>query len=122
MTFHPPGEVPLTNFFQDEIIPGETLPIHFVTVTPCFRREAGTYGKDTRGLLRVHQFQKVELVHFVRPENSYDSLNTMLHNAENILQKLQLPYRIILLSTGDMSFSSAKTYDIELWASGVENG
>jgi len=116
----PTGEVPLTNFFQDEIIPGETLPIHFVTVTPCFRREAGTYGKDTRGLLRVHQFQKVELVHFVRPENSYDSLNTMLHNAENILQKLQLPYRIILLSTGDMSFSSAKTYDIELWASGVE--
>lgn len=116
----PTGEVPVTNFYQDEIIPGEQLPIHFVTVTPCFRREAGTYGKDTRGLLRVHQFQKVELVNFVRPEESYDALEKLLAEAELVLQKLDLPYRIVLLATGDMSFSSAKTYDIELWAPGVE--
>jgi seryl-tRNA synthetase len=116
----PTGEVPVTNFYQDEIIPGEKLPIRFVTVTPCFRREAGTYGKDTRGLLRVHQFQKVELVNFVRPETSYDALEKLLAEAELVLQKLDLPYRIVLLATGDMSFSSAKTYDIELWAPGVE--
>jgi len=116
----PTGEVPVTNFYQDEIIPGEKLPIRFDTVTPCFRREAGTYGKDTRGLLRVHQFQKVELVNFVRPETSYDALEKLLAEAELVLQKLDLPYRIVLLATGDMSFSSAKTYDIELWAPGVE--
>ena len=115
----PTSEVPLVNFFQDEIIPAEKLPIYLTSSTPCFRREAGTYGKDTRGLLRVHQFNKVELIHFVPEEESVASLEKLLRDAESILQKLNLAYRVVLLASGDMSFASAKTYDLELWAPGV---
>ncbi len=116
----PTSEVPLTNFYQDEIIPGELLPIYLTSATPCFRREAGASGKDTRGILRVHQFNKVEMVHFVAEDQSAASLEKLVHDAEGILQQLGLTYRVVLLATGDMSFSSAKTYDLELWAPGVE--
>ncbi|MCU0645361.1 MAG: serine--tRNA ligase [bacterium] len=115
----PTAEVPVTNLMRDQIIRSEDLPIYFTAYTPCFRREAGTYGKDTRGLIRVHQFDKVEMVKFVKPETSYDELETLLQNAEEVLQLLELPYRVIALSTGDLSFAAAKCYDIEVWADGI---
>ncbi|MGY0837116.1 serine--tRNA ligase [Aerococcus urinaeequi] len=115
LTLIPTAEVPLTNYFANEIIPGEDLPIYFTAMSPSFRSEAGSAGRDTRGLIRLHQFQKVEMVKFARPEDSYDELEKMVTNAENILQKLNLPYRVITLSTGDMGFSAAKTYDLEVW-------
>lgn len=111
----PTAEVPLTNIVRDAIIPQEDLPLKFVAHTPCFRSEAGSYGKDTRGLIRQHQFDKVELVQIVHPETSYDALESLLNHAEGILQQLELPYRVVLLCTGDMGFSAAKTYDIEVW-------
>ena len=116
----PTAEVPVTNIFRDEILKEEDLPIHYTAYTPCFRREAGSYGKDTRGLIRQHQFNKVELVKFVKPEDSYEELEKLTNNAEEILQKLELPYRVITLCTGDMGFSSAKTYDIEVWLPGQD--
>ncbi|SDY89629.1 serine--tRNA ligase [Nitrosomonas sp. Nm33] len=111
----PTAEVPLTNMVRDEIIPLEQLPLKFVAHTPCFRSEAGSYGKDTRGLIRQHQFDKVELVHIVHPQESYEALEQLVSHAEKILQKLELPYRVMTLCTGDMGFSAAKTYDIEVW-------
>jgi seryl-tRNA synthetase len=114
----PTAEVPLTNFHRDETLKGERLPISYVACTPCFRREAGSYGKDTRGLIRQHQFNKVELVKFVAPEQSYEELETLLRNAEAVLQRLGLHYRVVLLCAGDTGFSSAKTYDIEVWLPG----
>ncbi|MBN2542035.1 serine--tRNA ligase [bacterium] len=115
----PTGEVPVTNIYRDEYIPEAKLPVKFVTYTPCFRREAGAYGKDTKGLIRVHQFDKVELVKFTHPESSYDEHENLLKDAENILQRLGLHYRVRLLCTGDLSFSAAKCYDIEVWAPGT---
>ena len=115
----PTAEVPLTNLFREEILSPERLPLYVTAYTPCFRREAGAAGKDTRGITRVHQFDKVELVKIVRPENSYDELETLVQNAEAILQVLGLHYRVKLLASGDMSFASAKTYDLEVWAPGV---
>ena len=112
----PTAEVPITNYFADEMLRYEDLPLRFVGYTPCFRREAGSYGKETRGFLRVHQFNKVELVKFVAPERSYDELESITFNAETILQLLGLSYRVMLLCSGDTSFSSAKTYDIECWS------
>lgn len=112
----PTAEVPLTNFYRDEILQGGDLPIRFAGYSACFRREAGSHGKDTRGFLRVHQFNKVELVKFVRPENSYDELESLVGNVEHILQQLGLTYRVLLLCTGDMSFGGAKTYDLEVWS------
>jgi seryl-tRNA synthetase len=111
----PTAEVPVTNIYQDEILDEEQLPIYYSAYTPCFRSEAGSYGKDTRGLIRQHQFNKVEMVKFVTPETSYDELESLLKHAETILQKLDLPYRVVVLSTGDLGFSAAKTYDIEVW-------
>ncbi|MCW5602338.1 serine--tRNA ligase [Nitrosomonas sp.] len=111
----PTAEVPLTNIVREEIIPLEQLPLKLVAHTPCFRSEAGSYGKDTRGLIRQHQFDKVELVHIVHPQKSYEALEQLVSHAENILQKLALPYRVMTLCTGDMGFSAAKTYDIEVW-------
>jgi seryl-tRNA synthetase len=115
----PTAEVPLTNLFREEILPSERLPLYVTAYTPCFRREAGAAGKDTRGIARVHQFDKVELVKIVRPESSYDELESLVQNAEAILQALGLHYRVKLLASGDMSFASAKTYDLEVWAPGV---
>jgi len=115
----PTAEVPLTNLHAGETIKEEELPMYYTAYTPCFRREAGSYGKDTKGLIRVHQFDKVEMVKFVRPENSFEELESMLKDAEDILQRLKLPYRVILLCTGDMGVSAAKCYDIELWAGGL---
>ncbi len=115
----PTAEVPVTNFHRDEVIPEEMIPLYYTAYTPCFRREAGSYGKDTRGLIRVHQFDKVELVKFVKPENSPDELESLLNNAEEVLQLLGLPYRVLVLSTGDLSFAAAKCYDIEVWAMGI---
>lgn len=120
LTLIPTAEVPLTNYFTNEIIPGEDLPIYFTAMSPSFRSEAGSAGRDTRGLIRLHQFQKVEMVKFARPEDSYDELEKMVNNAENILQKLNLPYRVMTLSTGDMGFSAAKTYDLEVWVPAQE--
>uniref|UniRef100_UPI00352A8FBA serine--tRNA ligase n=1 Tax=Aerococcus urinaeequi TaxID=51665 RepID=UPI00352A8FBA len=120
LTLIPTAEVPLTNYFANEIIPGEDLPIYFTAMSPSFRSEAGSAGRDTRGLIRLHQFQKVEMVKFARPEDSYDELEKMVNNAENILQKLNLPYRVMTLSTGDMGFSAAKTYDLEVWVPAQE--
>jgi seryl-tRNA synthetase len=114
----PTAEVPLTNLHRDEIVPGEKLPIYYTAYTPCFRREAGSYGKDTRGLVRVHQFDKVEMVKFVEPETSYDELESLTACAEAVLQRLELPYRVKVLCTGDLSFSAAKCYDIDVWAPG----
>ncbi len=114
----PTAEVPVTNIVRDEIIPGENLPIRLVAHTPCFRSEAGSYGKDTRGMIRQHQFDKVELVQFVRPEDSYDALEELTSHAETILRKLELPYRVVALCTGDLGFSAAKTYDLEVWLPG----
>jgi seryl-tRNA synthetase len=111
----PTAEVPVTNIHQGEILAENLLPICYTAYTPCFRSEAGSHGKDTRGLIRQHQFNKVELVKFSRPESSYDELESLLDNAETILKKLDLPYRVIELCTGDLGFSSAKTYDIEVW-------
>ena len=111
----PTAEVPVTNILRDEILADEALTLKYTAYTPCFRREAGSYGKDTRGLIRQHQFNKVELVKFARPEESYAELETLLADAESVLQLLGLPYRVIILCTGDMGFSSAKTYDIEVW-------
>ncbi|PIU41397.1 MAG: serine--tRNA ligase [Candidatus Omnitrophica bacterium CG07_land_8_20_14_0_80_42_15] len=115
----PTAEVPVTNIFRDEILDEEDLPIYYTAYTACFRREAGSYGKDTKGLIRVHQFDKVELVKFVKPETSFDELEALLKNAEQVLQLLKLPYRVVLLSTGDISFAASKCYDIELWAPGM---
>jgi len=111
----PTAEVPVTNIYQGEALDGATLPQKFVAYTPCFRSEAGSYGKDTRGLIRQHQFNKVELVKFADPKNSYDELESLTRDAEDILQRLELHYRVVVLCTGDMGFSSAKTYDIEVW-------
>jgi len=111
----PTAEVPVTNIHQGEILAEDQLPIYYTAYTPCFRSEAGSYGKDTRGLIRQHQFNKVELVKFCLPESSYDELENLLRNAEAILKKLELPYRIIELCTGDLGFSAAKTFDIEVW-------
>ncbi|TWT09856.1 serine--tRNA ligase [Streptococcus sp. sy004] len=111
----PTAEVPLTNFYRNEIINGKDLPIYFTAMSPSFRSEAGSAGRDTRGLIRLHQFHKVEMVKFAKPEESYEELEKMTANAENILQKLGLPYRVLALCTGDMGFSAAKTYDLEVW-------
>ena len=111
----PTAEVPVTNIHRDEILDEDILPILYVAYTPCFRSEAGSYGKDTRGLIRQHQFNKVELVKFSRPEDSYDELEKLLNNAETILKILNLSYQVICLCTGDLGFSAAKTYDIEVW-------
>ncbi len=111
----PTAEVPVTNIHQDEILAEEQLPICYAAYTPCFRSEAGSYGKDTRGLIRQHQFNKVELVKFTTPQTSYDELESLLDNAETILRKLQLPYQVIELCSGDLGFAAAKTYDIEVW-------
>ena len=111
----PTAEVPLTNLVRDEIVPLEQLPLKFTAHTPCFRREAGSYGKDTRGMIRQHQFDKVELVQIVHPQESYAALESLTGHAEVILQKLELPYRVVTLCTGDIGFSAAKTYDIEVW-------
>jgi len=111
----PTAEVPVTNIYRDEILDGAQLPVRFTAYTPCFRSEAGSYGRDTRGLIRQHQFEKVELVKFTAPEQSWDELEKLVADAEEILQLLNLHYRVITLSTGDMGFTSAKTYDIEVW-------
>ena len=107
--------MPLTNLHRQETLDGEALPLKYTAYTPCFRSEAGSYGADVRGLIRQHQFDKVELVKFTRPEQSFDELESLTANAETILQRLGLPYRTVLLCTGDMGFASAKTYDIEVW-------
>lgn len=114
----PTAEVPVTSFFADEVLNEEELPIKFVAFSPCFRSEAGSYGKDTKGLIRQHQFHKVELVKLVRPEESLNELEKMVADAENILHLLEIPYRVIHLCTGDMGFNSQKTYDIEVWLPG----
>jgi seryl-tRNA synthetase len=111
----PTAEVPVTNLYRGEILDGKRLPLKYTAYTPCFRSEAGSYGADTRGLIRQHQFNKVELVKFTTPETSYDELESLTANAEKVLQLLGLPYRTVVLCTGDMGFSSAKTYDIEVW-------
>ncbi|AEG68420.1 serine--tRNA ligase [Ralstonia solanacearum] len=111
----PTAEVPLTNLVRDEIVPGDALPMKFAAHSPCFRSEAGSYGKDTRGMIRQHQFDKVEMVQIVHPDTSFEALDTMTHHAENILRKLELPFRTVVLCTGDMGFGSTKTYDIEVW-------
>ncbi len=113
------GEVPLTNLHREEIIPEERLPIYYTTHTPCFRREAGSYGRDTRGLVRVHQFDKVEMMKYVEPSTSYDEHEALTKNAETILQRLGLAYRLKTLCTGDLSFAAAKCYDIDIWSAGV---
>ena len=115
----PTAEVPLTNLHRDEILDGGRLPIAYTAYTACFRREAGSYGKETRGLVRVHQFDKVELVRFAAPEQSYDELERLVGHAETILQRLGLHYRVVSLSTGDLSFAAAKCYDLEAWAPGL---
>ena len=111
----PTAEVPVTNYYREEILDASQLPMKLVAYTPCFRSEAGSYGKDTRGLIRQHQFEKVELVKFALPENSYDELESLTRDAETILQRLGIHYRVVALSTGDLGFSNAKTYDIEVW-------
>ncbi len=114
----PTSEVPLTNFVRDEVVPEAQLPLMFTAHTPCFRSEAGSYGRDTRGMIRQHQFDKVEMVQIVHPDHSYDALEAMTGHAEAILQKLGLPYRVMLLCTGDMGFGASKTYDLEVWLPG----
>jgi len=111
----PTAEVSVTNIHRNEILSEKELPIYYTAYTPCFRREAGSYGKDVRGLIRQHQFNKVELVKFVRPEDSYNELESLTRDAEDILQKLELPYRVVALCTGDLGFSASKTYDLEVW-------
>jgi len=114
----PTAEVPVTNIHQDEVLEEDMLPLYYAAYTPCFRKEAGSYGKDTRGLIRQHQFNKVELVKFTTPENSYEELEKLLSNAEEVLKRLKLPYRVVTLCTGDLGFSASKTYDIEVWLPG----
>jgi seryl-tRNA synthetase len=114
----PTAEVPVTNIHQDEVLEEEVLPLYYTAYTPCFRKEAGSYGKDTRGLIRQHQFNKVELVKFTTPESSYDELEKLLSDAEEVLRRLKLPYRVVNLCTGDLGFSASKTYDIEVWLPG----
>jgi seryl-tRNA synthetase len=114
----PTAEVPVTNIHQEEILPEEELPICYTAYTPCFRKEAGSYGKDTRGLIRQHQFNKVELVKFTTPESSYEELEKLTLNAEEVLKRLGIPYRVVMLCTGDLGFSAAKTYDLEAWLPG----
>ncbi len=114
----PTAEVPLTNLHAGEVLDAETLPLRYCALTPCFRSEAGSAGKDTRGYIRQHQFNKVEMVYFARPDNSWDMLEEMRRSAEQILEELELPYRTVTLCTGDMGFSSAKTYDVEVWLPG----
>lgn len=114
----PTAEVPVTNLHREEILSEDDLPIYYASYTPCFRKEAGSHGKDVRGLIRQHQFNKVELVKFVKPEDSYEELESLTRDAEEVLQKLGLPYRVIALCTGDLGFASAKTYDIEVWLPG----
>lgn len=114
----PTAEVPLTNLHRDEMLEREDLPIKYVAYTPCFRSEAGSYGKDVRGLIRLHQFNKVEMVKFTEAESSYEELEKMVQNAEEVLQRLKLPYRVVELCTGDLGFGSAKTYDLEVWLPG----
>ncbi|HKK21180.1 MAG TPA: serine--tRNA ligase [candidate division Zixibacteria bacterium] len=116
----PTAEVPITNMYKQTILDYKDLPLYMVGYTPCFRREAGAAGKDTRGMIRLHQFEKVELVKIVRPETSYDELESLLKQAEKVLQGLKIPYRISTLASGDLSFAAAKCYDIELWAAGVQ--
>src|ERR1700690_1804694 len=116
----PTAEVPVTNLYRDEVLDAARLPVSLTAYTPCFRSEAGSYGKDVRGIIRQHQFQKVELVKFSRPENSYDELEKLTNNAEEILKRLGLHYRVMVLSTADTSFSSAKTYDLEVWLPGQQ--
>ena len=115
----PTAEVPVTNIHRDDVLAADDLPRGYVAYTPCFRREAGSHGKDTRGLIRVHQFDKVELVRFSRPEDSPGQHEILLGHAEAVLRQLNLPYRVVLLAAGDVGFSSAKTYDLEVWAAGV---
>jgi len=116
----PTAEVPVTNLVRGTITENESMPLRFVAHTPCFRSEAGSYGKDTRGMIRQHQFEKVELVQIVRPQDSYTALETLTGHAETILQRLELPYRVVALCTGDIGFSSAKTYDLEVWLPGQQ--
>jgi len=116
----PTAEVPVTNIHQDEILEEEVLPLCYTAYTPCFRKEAGSYGKDTRGLIRQHQFNKVELVKFSKPEDSYDELEKLLRDAEEVLRRLNLPYRVVTLCAGDLGFSASKTYDIEVWLPGQD--
>jgi len=116
----PTAEVPVTNIHRDEILKEEDLPIYYTAYTACFRREAGSYGKDTKGLMRVHQFDKVELVKFVKPENSYDELDKLLSCVEKVFQLLDIPYRVLLLASQDLSFAAAKCYDIEIYAPGID--
>lgn len=118
----PTAEVPVTNIHRDEILEAEALPVAYVAYTPCFRLEAGAYGKDTKGMVRVHQFDKVELVRFTRAETSWEEHELLTGHAEKILQKLGIPYRVLLLSSGDMGFGAAKCYDIEVWAPGMNEG
>jgi seryl-tRNA synthetase len=118
----PTAEVPVTNLHRDEILDGGSLPLVYAAYTPCFRREAGSYGRDTRGLIRQHQFDKVELVRISRPEESYDELERLVSHAEEVLKRLDLPYRVVELCTGDLGFSAAKTYDIEVWMPGQGEG
>jgi len=114
----PTAEVPVTNIHQDEVLEEKMLPLYYTAYTPCFRKEAGSYGKDTRGLIRQHQFNKVELVKFTTPESSYGELEKLLSNAEEVLKRLKLPYRVVNLCSGDLGFSASKTYDIEVWLPG----
>jgi seryl-tRNA synthetase len=114
----PTAEVPVTNIHQDDVLEEKMLPLYYTAYTPCFRKEAGSYGKDTRGLIRQHQFNKVELVKFTKPENSYGELEKLLSDAEEVLKRLKLPYRVVNLCSGDLGFSASKTYDIEVWLPG----
>jgi seryl-tRNA synthetase len=116
----PTAEVPVTNLYRNEVLEAAQLPVSLTAYTPCFRSEAGSYGKDVRGIIRQHQFQKVEMVKFTRPEHSYEQLERLTHDAEEVLQNLGLHYRVVALSTGDIGFSAAKTYDIEVWLPGQE--
>jgi len=115
----PTAEVPVTNIHRDEILEEDHLPVKYVAYSGCFRREAGSYGKDTKGLTRVHQFDKVELVKLAHPEKSFEELETLRRDAEEVLELLGLPYRVLLLASGDMSFSASKCYDLEVWAPGT---
>jgi seryl-tRNA synthetase len=116
----PTAEVPITNIVREEILGADVLPLKFVAHTPCFRSEAGSYGKDTRGMIRQHQFEKVEIVQIVKPQDSYDALEELTGHAEKVLQQLELPYRVVALCTGDLGFSAAKTYDLEVWLPGQQ--
>ena len=116
----PTAEVPITGLYRDEIIPANTLPLKYVAQTPCFRRERSSAGRDTRGIKRVHQFNKVEMYQFVEPETSNDELEKLVDNAEDVCRKLGFTYRVLALCTGDMGFASSKTYDIEVWAAGCQ--